>query len=170
MRLPAPLVRAVVFSVLVAVPAGAVAAQVAREAVAAPKAGTWKTVKDGYGYADVAGTFTVTKSGYVTKLRGTMTSDAETACGTGTVAVPKAQKMFDAKGMDSEGGSYNEWVVGINDPSADPVIQPKKVTVTVDGKSVAGKLDIVFPHGAGDGAGDIEYDHGNCDLQFDIAH
>ncbi len=166
MRLPASLVRAVIFGVLVGVPASAVAAEVAREAVAAPKVGTWTTVKNTSGYGDIAGTFTVTKSAYVTGLHGTITSDAETACGTGTVAVPKAQKIFDAKGTNVEGGSYNEWVVGINDPSADPVIQPKKVTVTVNGRSVAGKLDIVFPHGAAD----IEYDNGNCDLQFDIAH
>jgi hypothetical protein len=162
--------RAVVVAALVSIPATAVAAQGARVATAPapPQAGLWKTISAGYNHTEFTATFTVTKNHYLTGLHGTLTSEAETACGPGTaVTVTGRQRIFDAKGVDAE-GAYNEYAVGKNEPGADPVIQPINVELTHNGQPITGKLYIVFPEHGSLGGGAIEYLNGNCDIQFAI--
>jgi len=86
--------------------------------------------------------------------------------------VPARLKIADASGTDAE-GAYNEYAVGLNDPSADPVIQPIPVDLTRQGRAVKGEVYLVFPQGKALGGGQIYYtttgtNGGPCDLKFDI--
>jgi hypothetical protein len=169
------LTRAAILLALAALPTGALAATpVAKPAKAKPpaqpKTGAWQIITDGY-VEQLSGSFTVNSKRYVTAFTGTIQSGAETACGTGTIKVIGKQKIIDAKGIDPEGSAYNEYAVGKNDPSADPTIQPIKVTVNDAGKTIPGKLAIVFASAAArkEGAisgGELYYDAGACELAF----
>jgi hypothetical protein len=169
------LVRVAVFITLAAIPASALAATPAATLAktkppAEPKAGSWQIVTNGY-VEQLSGSFTVTSQHYVTAFVGTIASGAETACGTGTIKVIGKQKIIDARGTDPEGGAYNEYAVGRNDPSADPTIQPIQVTVNDAGKTIPGKLTIVFASAAarkagGISGGELDYDAGACELAF----
>jgi hypothetical protein len=169
------LVRFAVLVTLAALPAGALAATPAAKLAktnqpAEPKGGAWKIVTNGY-VEQLSGSFTVTSQHYVTAFTGTIASGAETACGTGTVTVVGKQKIIDAKGTDPEGDAYNEYAVGRNDPSADPTIQPVKVTVNDAGTTIPGKLTLVFASAAarkagGISGGELDYDAGACELAF----
>ena len=164
--------RTLVAAAFILVAASASAAQGARLAatLTSPRVGQWKT--SGGSAAALAGTFTVTRAGYVTKLQGVITPSAETSCGTGKITVPGRLKIFDASGT-SAFGAYNEYVVGLNEPSSTPVIQPMQVVLTHDGHRVNGRIDIVFPHAKFLGSAEITYttsgpNGGGCDLQFDV--
>jgi hypothetical protein len=139
----------------------------ASHAPVAPATGKWHIT------GDITGAFRVTsKHRYAKSLHATIGADAETACGTGKVSVVGKHRIFDAKG-DNSYGHYSQWIVGRNVSSAIPTIQPEKVTVIHDGKRVKGKYDLAFVgrHGHnknGNAFGEISYDHGNCDLQFDV--
>jgi hypothetical protein len=160
--------RAAVVAVLIAVPGTAIAAPGARIAAAPapPGAGAWKTT------GDLKGTFTVTAAGYITGLHATITNRAETSCRTGKVTIPTQLKIFDASGTDAE-GAYNEYAAGVNDPGADPVIQPLHVELTLKGRKVKGGVWLVFAAIARESDGQISYtttgtNGGPCILQFDI--
>jgi hypothetical protein len=99
--------------------------------------------------------------------------DAETACGTGTIHLVGRQRIYDAKGT-GEFGSSNEWVVGKNEPTADPVIQPSKVTLGRGGKHFKGRFRTVFTKSRGGvtSGGEIDFTpkgpDGSCQLDFGI--
>jgi hypothetical protein len=120
---------------------------------------------------ELSGSFRVTSSHHgVRKVTTTIGPDAETACGTGTVSVIGKHKIFDAKGTDPEGDHYSIWAVGKNRSADDPVIQPIKVTLKLDGHRRKGHLEMAFVGSrghtkAGDAAGLIVYGKG-CELQF----
>ena len=168
-------VRAAALLTLGALPAGALAATPAAKLAetkppAQPKIGSWHIVTNGY-VEQLNGSFTVNSKHYVTAFTGTIQSGADTACGTGTINVIGKQRIIDAKGTDPEGGEYNEYAVGKNDPSADPTIQPIKVTVNDAGKTIQGKLAIVFASAAarkagGMSGGELYYDGGACELAY----
>jgi hypothetical protein len=144
---------------------GAPSASIAR-APAAPRAGIWRIASGGRGDDDFAGGFTISSDRAVWRLRGTIEPQAPAACGNGVVTVGGALRIFDAIGMTPQGSRYSEWVVGRNVPSADPVIQPERVQLTVAGRVTPGSLDIVFSAARDASGGDIYYDAGNCDLNF----
>ena len=150
------------------------AAHLAKSKPAAPVAGAWQIT------GDLVGTFTIAAKHHVTAFQGTVGSSAESACGTGMVAVAGTQTIFDAKGTDPEGKKYSEWVVGKNEPNADPVIQPIKVTLTVAGQTTKGSLYLVFSTAAelkqgSPSSGEIIFTGtlggapAPCDLQFGTA-
>jgi hypothetical protein len=163
---------------LVLVPASAIGRPVAdrsraRTPVAAvasapapPRAGLWRIASGGPNDDNLAGAFTINRGHTVSRLSGRIQSQAPAACGTGTVTVDGSMRIFDATGMTPQGHRYSEWVVGRNVPSADPVIQPQRVQLTVAGRRVAGSLAIVFASIREESGGDIYYDGGNCDLNF----
>jgi hypothetical protein len=133
-----------------------------------PAAGKWHVTG-----TELSGSFRVTPSHRgVTHFKTTIGPDAETACGAGTVTVLGKHKIFDAKGTDPEGDRYSIWAVGRNRSDDDPVIQPIKVTVKLDGHRRKGHVEMAFVGArghskAGDAAGQIIYGKG-CDLQFDM--
>jgi hypothetical protein len=94
-------------------------------------------------------------------------TDADTVCGAAgdTFEIAQKQKIFDAKGDLEFGGTYNEWAVGRNDPNADPVIQPRIVTLTINGKKRKADYWMVFQHGT-KGNGEITFAHQDCQLDF----
>jgi hypothetical protein len=120
---------------------------------------------------ELSGSFRVTPSHHgVTHFKTRIGPDAETACGTGTVTVLGKHKVFDAKGTDPDGDHYSVWAVGKNRPDDDPVIQPIKVTLKLDGHRRKGHLEMAFVGARGhskngDAGGQIVYGSG-CDLQF----
>jgi hypothetical protein len=133
-----------------------------------PDSGRWRVTG-----TDLAGAFRVArKHAAVSRFRGTIGPDAETACGTGRVTVVGTHKIIEMKG-DSEFGRYNFWGVGKNDPNADPVNQPERVTVIQNGHHRKGRFSISFVGAKGhskqgDAAGVIDYHGTNCELQFDV--
>ncbi len=149
---------------------GAVAAQSAELARAPvpppPPAGVWRIGSGGAADDNLAGSFTVGPSQYLSGLHGKIQSDAESVCGTGSVAVPGRQRIVDAHGVNPQGSAYSEWVVGRNQPLADPVIQPTRVALIVGARHIVGSLDIVFSNARGESGGDIYYHGGDCDLNF----
>jgi hypothetical protein len=139
-----------------------------------PAVGHWTVNHTATTVVEAAGGgFTVThRHADVTKLSVKIGPGAETASGIGTISVIGKHRLYDAKGT-SEFGSYNEWVVGRNEPNDDPVIQPEKVTLGRAGKHFHGRLDIVFskPRGGVTSGGDIVFNtkkFGGCDLSFGI--
>ncbi len=161
------LARAAIAVVVLLVPSSALAARaVTAGAPAPPKAGAWKMTSGGANDDEFVGTFTIGHNLSVSHLTGTIAPGGETACGTGKVSLVTSEKIFDATGTDPEGSNYNEWVVGRNEESADPVIQPVRVTLSHNGKQIKGSFDLVFTTHRGESGGDIYYDGGNCDLSF----
>ncbi|MGO9901179.1 MAG: hypothetical protein ACLP0J_16135 [Solirubrobacteraceae bacterium] len=162
------LLRAWLITGLVLIPASAVAvprAELAR-APSPPQAGAWRISSGGLDDDNLLGSFTIGANRYLSGLHGTIQSDAETACGTGTVTVAGKHKIIDASGINPEGNAYSDWVVGRNQQNADPVIQPTRVRLIVGSEHIAGSLDLVFSNTRGQSAGDIYYYGGNCDLNF----
>ena len=155
------LVRLGVIGACGVLPAGAVAAT-ARSA-RAPQSGAWK-IEQLQGADDLAGSFTMHGT-RITRFHGSIATGAETTCGTGDVALGQALTRFEAKGMNDEGGRYDEWAVGRNAPDADPVIQPIKVKVVHKGRTVSGSVWLVW-RSSTLGNGELYYDRGQCDLQF----
>lgn len=174
MRRALPVIAALAIAALL--PSAAFASQnvASKKTPKPPVVGHWKVNHTATTDVEAAGGgFTVThRHADVTKLSVKIGPDAETACGSGTINVIGKHRVFDAKGM-SEFGSYNEWVVGENEPNDDPVIQPEKVTLGRAGKHFHGRLDIVFskPRGGVTSGGDIVFNtkkFGGCDLSFGI--
>jgi uncharacterized membrane protein len=142
---------------VVAVSAGAAAPSSHPAAAKPPKpaVGTWQIVATA-GEADyINGTFTITSNYYVTAFQGTLTTEAPSACGTGTVAVSGKQKIT------YQGDEYNVAKGG----------QLVKVKVTHNGKKVRGKFELEFNPDMSEGgtsAGGLDYGSG-CRLSFGIA-
>ena len=137
--------------------------------LAPPRAGDWEMLAPGE-VSEIKGTLTVTRAQYLTSVKGTIQSGAETACGEGTVVVQGRHRIFDARGEGAY-GPYNEYVVGRSDPSADPVIQPIRVQLLVDGRAEKGTMEMVLSHrGEGLNGGSISYPgaagSGGCELSF----
>ncbi|HEX3906449.1 MAG TPA: hypothetical protein VHW92_00805 [Mycobacteriales bacterium] len=134
---------------------------------APPESGKWRVT------GGLTGSMRVThQHAAVSHLKARIAPTAETACGTGTVTVVGKHKIIHAKG-DSEFGTYNLWAVGKNEPDADPVIQPEKVTVIQNGHHRKGTFYISFAGAKGhtkaaDSGGAIDYHGGNCELQFEV--
>ncbi len=149
-------------------PASAVAARTAKfaRAPSPPQAGVWRISSGGVDDDNLLGSFTIGANRYLSRLHGTIQSDAENACGTGTVTVAGKQRIIDASGVNPEGSAYGEWVVGRNEQNADPVVQPTRVQLIVGARHIDGSLDIVFSDARGESGGDIYYYGGNCDLNF----
>ena len=111
-----------------------------------PALGIWRSQKlgnDSIQGAELTGSFTVTAGEYVTDLHGTLTANAETSCGTGTIKVPGKIKIIHGSGSD-EYGNYNLYAVGVINVDADPIVQPDRVTLLHNGKKVTGSVQVSF--------------------------
>jgi hypothetical protein len=149
-------------------PASACAAWVAglASAPAPPRAGVWRIVSGGARDNDLSGSLTISSGRRISSLHGTIERDAQASCGAGTVTVTSGERIIDATGTSPEGKGYNEWVVGVNEPDASPVVQPTRVQLIVRRRRLTGLLDLVFSGLRGESRGDIYYAGGNCDLYF----
>lgn len=142
-----------------------------------PKVGHWKLYRGNIGFAQVtAGKFRVT-SGHkdVTAFSATLGDQAEPACGTGSMKVLGKHKIVHGEGTDPEGSHYNEWFVGKNDPSGDPVDQPIKVTTTSSTGKHKAQFTVYFggAKGGKNSIGEIEFTDkklGQCDVAFQLKH
>jgi hypothetical protein len=142
-------------------------------AVLPPAPGIWKSEKLGSGPgqgAEMTGTFTVAAAGYVTALHGTITSFAETSCGTGSIAVPGKLKIIHGTGEDSY-GAYNLYAAGVINADADPIVQPERLVLLHKGKRVTGSVEVsfVWPPQKGTSTG-AEINYGSCSLQLAFLH
>ena len=146
-------------ALLAIVAVGAAAVVPAAAFASAPKSGTY------HFKGDLTGTFVV-RGQRVTGFHGRITSSAESACGTGTVAASEALTETHFVGENVDGGSYNLWGVGRNHSGGDPIYSPIKASFGHAGKRVTGSIDFGIAHGQG---GDLYYDHGACDLQFTVS-
>jgi len=142
-----------------------------------PKVGHWKLYRGNIGLAQVtAGKFRVT-SGHkaVVGFRATLGDQAEPACGTGSMKILGKHKIVHGEGTDPEGSHYNEWFVGKNDPSGDPVDQPIKVTTESSTGKHKAQFTLYFggAKGGKNSIGEIEFTDkklGQCDVAFQVKH
>ncbi len=138
-----------------------------------PDAGVWSVTNEGFSGHEVVGQFKVARNHKsVTGFKIKLNSDMTTACGSGTVKVRGKLKLYEAKGQ-GEYGAYDQWVVGKNKPSADPVIQPEKITIIHSGKKQTARLYIAFVgrkghDKEGNAGGELLYKHSACDIQFTV--
>ena len=135
-----------------------------------PAVGAWKLHSINNGAPEVkSGSFTVTSHQFVTGFRLTLGPGAESACGTGAIAVKVLgeQKLLRDPPNDL-GGPTDEYAVS----SPTDVTAPVDVKVTVSGKPQAGQLEIAFGSGTRGGArtgGELYYGSGSCDIGFGVA-
>lgn len=118
----------------------------------------------------MTGSFTVIAGQYVTDLHGTITANAETSCGTGTITVPGKIKIVHGTGEDSY-GAYNVYAAGLIDPSADPIVQPQRLVLLHNGKRLTGSVEVSFvwpPEKGGSTGAEINY--GTCSLELAFLH
>jgi len=166
-RVAAAFLRSVALCVL---PAAAVAsrdAHVAKVKVKKPATGSWK-VTTGGGDDDLLGSFTVT-SGQVSALQGTIQSGAPTDCGPGPVSIP-AQQRITRINIKSGGYPYDFYEVGGVARGALVPDPPISVSVDAAGSAVQGTLFIQFAPKGASGTGEIRWDDGQCELDFNVAH
>jgi hypothetical protein len=136
----------------------------------APSPGVWKLHAANLGAPEIAsGSFIVTAAQTVTNFSLVLGAGAESPCGTGALTVRVLGAHHLVRDPYSDLGSRtNEYAIS----SPSDVINPVKVSVTVNGEREAGALEIAFGPGSRGGAktgGDLYYNDNNCDIFFGVA-
>lgn len=135
-----------------------------------PFPGVWKLHAANLGAPEIkSGSFSVTAAETVTNFSLVLGAGAESPCGTGalTVRVLGAHHLV-RDPLNDLGNPSNEYAIS----SPSDVIDPVKVSVTVNGVREAGALEIAFGPGSRGGAstgGDVYYNNNNCELFFGVA-
>jgi hypothetical protein len=105
----------------------------------------------------------------VTNFSLVLGADAESPCGSGALAVRVLGAHHLVRDPLSDiGNPSHEYAIS----SPTDVLNPVRVSVTVNGVREAGALEIAFGPGSRGGAqtgGDLYYNDNNCDLQFGVA-
>jgi hypothetical protein len=135
----------------------------------APSPGVWKLHAGNLGAPEIAsGSFAVTAAQTVTNFSLVLGAGAESPCGTGALVVRVLGAHHLVRDpLNDLGSPSNEYAIS----SPTDVIDPVRVSVTVNGKREAGALEIAFGPGSRGGAktgGDVYYNDNNCDLFFGV--